>query len=133
MAQVIDPMCGMLLDPTSAAATSSYGGQTYYFCSIGCQLVFDANPAEHATHPPAHTTLVRDPVCGMMVEPALALHVHHQGQRYSFCSHGCTIVFQANPATYLPQQQAAGTASRALEPGREQAYTDRDHKLVERR
>jgi Cu+-exporting ATPase len=39
-----DPVCGMDIDPDTAAASSEYEGQTYYFCSIGCQEEFDANP-----------------------------------------------------------------------------------------
>ena len=31
----------------AAAATSSYKGETYYFCAPGCKKEFDANPDEH--------------------------------------------------------------------------------------
>jgi Cu+-exporting ATPase len=41
---VKDPVCGMDVDPDSAAASSDYEGQTYYFCSIPCQEEFDAEP-----------------------------------------------------------------------------------------
>jgi P-type Cu+ transporter len=38
----IDPICGMSVDPRTAAGTSERGGQTYYFCSLGCKARFDA-------------------------------------------------------------------------------------------
>ena len=41
---VIDPVCGMEVDPNTAAATSLYDGKTYYFCSEECKRDFDANP-----------------------------------------------------------------------------------------
>ena len=32
---VHDPVCGMDIEPETAAGTSEYKGQTYYFCSAG--------------------------------------------------------------------------------------------------
>lgn len=106
MAQVIDPMCGMPLDSATAAFQSSFDGRIYYFCSIGCQTIFDTNPAGNAQRPSPTATLTRDPVCGMMVEPEQALHgLEYGGRTYYFCSTGCRNVFTANPAEYvgLPQ------------------------------
>ncbi len=40
-----DPVCGMVVDPTSAAGHSEFRGQTYYFCSAHCQQKFDADLA----------------------------------------------------------------------------------------
>ncbi|BDR52172.1 hypothetical protein KIM372_00790 [Bombiscardovia nodaiensis] len=44
--KVIDPVCGMSIDPSTAAAKSEYEGQTYYFCSQGCADTFNADPAK---------------------------------------------------------------------------------------
>src|SRR2546423_259114 len=44
--RVIDPMCGMAVDPKRAAGTSERGGQTYYFCSTACKEKFDAASEE---------------------------------------------------------------------------------------
>ncbi len=44
-----DPVCGMMIDPTSAAGKSDYMGKTYYFCATGCKTEFDANPAKFAS------------------------------------------------------------------------------------
>ncbi|MBE0410647.1 MAG: YHS domain-containing protein [Anaerolineales bacterium] len=43
----IDPVCGMEVDEKSAAATSEYNGQTYYFCAPGCKSVFDKDPEKY--------------------------------------------------------------------------------------
>lgn len=45
---VKDPVCGMDVDPKTAAAKSEYNGQTYYFCSPGCKKAFDKEPAKYA-------------------------------------------------------------------------------------
>lgn len=42
-----DVVCGMDVDPNSAAATSEYNGKTYYFCAPGCKKQFDANPEQY--------------------------------------------------------------------------------------
>jgi P-type Cu+ transporter len=45
---------------------------------------------------------VRDPVCGMAVDPHATSHRHqHAGRPYYFCSAGCQAKFQADPAKYL--------------------------------
>ena len=40
-----DPVCGMEVDESKAAAKSEYQGRTYYFCSPGCKRAFDEQPA----------------------------------------------------------------------------------------
>ena len=42
-----DPVCGMTVDEKKAAATSSYQGKTYYFCSAGCKATFDKAPVTY--------------------------------------------------------------------------------------
>jgi Cu+-exporting ATPase len=37
---VTDPVCGMRVDPTRAAATAERGGIRYWFCSTGCRDAF---------------------------------------------------------------------------------------------
>lgn len=46
---VKDPVCGMEIDPATAAGKSEYKGQTYYFCSPGCKKSFDNNPEKHVS------------------------------------------------------------------------------------
>ena len=45
--KVKDVVCGMTIDPKTAAAKSEYQGKTYYFCAAGCKKAFDANPAKY--------------------------------------------------------------------------------------
>ncbi len=44
---VKDPVCGMDIDPATAAGKSEYKGQTYYFCSAGCKNSFDKEPEKY--------------------------------------------------------------------------------------
>jgi YHS domain-containing protein len=44
---VKDPVCGMDVDPKTAAGKSEYQGQTYYFCSLGCKKDFDKEPQKY--------------------------------------------------------------------------------------
>ncbi|MFZ0534717.1 MAG: YHS domain-containing protein [Anaerolineales bacterium] len=43
----IDPVCGMEVDPKTAAGKSEYQGKTYYFCSPGCKRDFDKEPQKY--------------------------------------------------------------------------------------
>jgi Cu+-exporting ATPase len=54
---------------------------------------------------------VKDPVCGMMVDPATARggSVEHAGKSYYFCNPRCAERFRAEPAKYLsPDYEPAG-------------------------
>jgi P-type Cu+ transporter len=42
-----DPVCGMMVDPQTAAGKSEYQGKTYYFCAPGCKSDFDKEPAKY--------------------------------------------------------------------------------------
>jgi Cu+-exporting ATPase len=42
-----DPVCGMMVDPKRAAATSDYQGRTHYFCAPGCKTAFEKDPAKY--------------------------------------------------------------------------------------
>lgn len=56
----VDPVCGMTVDSTKAAAQSEFQGAKFYFCSSGCKRKFDADPTkyvhilEHRTSAEAH-------------------------------------------------------------------------------
>ena len=47
MEKAKDLVCGMMIDPQTAAATSEYRGQTYYFCARGCKVAFDRDPEKY--------------------------------------------------------------------------------------
>ena len=44
MAQVKDPMGGMIIEEGDAVTTSDYQGKRYYFCSEDCKGAFDQSP-----------------------------------------------------------------------------------------
>jgi Cu+-exporting ATPase len=43
-----DPVCGMSVDPSTAAGHSDWRGRRYRFCSAACKAKFDADPAKYA-------------------------------------------------------------------------------------
>jgi Cu+-exporting ATPase len=48
------------------------------------------------------TPAVKDPVCGMDVDPSSSEHgAEHDGQTYHFCSGHCRAKFETSPATYV--------------------------------
>ena len=75
---------------------------------------------DHATHIHGHgccaalppeTATVKDPVCGMSVDPATAKHrTEHAGEAYYFCSAGCRTKFEADPQRYLAPAPATPAA-----------------------
>ncbi|MBA2378478.1 MAG: heavy metal translocating P-type ATPase [Blastocatellia bacterium] len=115
-----DPVCGMAVDPETAAAESEYEGTTYYFCNPGCKTRFGAEPEKYLEQDPALKAMPApqmigisrekpaaqaehvDPVCGMTVQPDTAAGTHeHDGTQYYFCSTDCVSKFAADPDQYL--------------------------------
>jgi Cu+-exporting ATPase len=102
---MIDPVCGMTVDPATAAGSHTHAGQTYYFCSRHCVQKFAADPERFlatreslAPQPmpgaaaapagpgawtcPMHPEIARDapgacPICGMALEPRVATADDH--------------------------------------------------------
>src|SRR5258708_4071282 len=64
----------------------------------------DDDHSGHAHHD-RHTdgkARVRDPVCGMTVDPARSRHrFDYRGETFHFCSAGCRAKFAADPQKYL--------------------------------
>lgn len=116
--KVIDPVCGMALGPGDAVEQQIYQGRAYYFCSVGCAGKFGRAPERYVgdvasglditeqAHP-ARTKSIRDPVCGMEVEPHRN-ELEFEGIHYAFCSVQCRERFAANPHLYIgmPGQKA---------------------------
>ena len=85
----IDPVCGMTVDPATAAGSYDYQGTSYYFCNPSCLTRFKADPESFlqpraAQAPPVssdalytcpmHPEIVQHgpgacPKCGMALEP----------------------------------------------------------------
>ncbi|HEY7297473.1 MAG TPA: heavy metal translocating P-type ATPase [Xanthobacteraceae bacterium] len=92
-AAVIDPVCGMSVDPQATAHSYAFEGRTYHFCSPGCRTRFAADPAKYlgsdagkrAPTPvakgaiytcPMHPEIRQSgpgscPICGMALEPVM--------------------------------------------------------------
>ena len=47
----IDPVCGMTVQPATAAGSYEYQGKTYYFCATSCLTKFRAEPIHYLTPP----------------------------------------------------------------------------------
>jgi P-type Cu+ transporter len=61
-------------------------------------------------HSPKSATAVKDPVCGMNVEPASAKHkLDLDGETYYFCSGHCLEKFRGHPDKYLNAPVNAGS------------------------
>src|SRR5450759_1224674 len=117
---VIDPVCGMAVNPVEARGKAQYEGQTYYFCSPACMHKFVLSPANHlaaAKEPPIKIptpvgpsrALDKHPVRGMNVDPAQAAATgEYEGKLYPFCSRGCAEKFKDNPEKYLSPNYKAG-------------------------
>ena len=51
--QVLDPVCGMSVDPVTARHRSEHGGSPVFFCSAGCKGKFDVQPEKYVGPPQA--------------------------------------------------------------------------------
>ena len=89
--EVVDPVCGMTIDPADAVGDVTHDGQTFYFCNESCLERFKADPAQftgggrqaEAATPsnndaeytcPMHPEVRQKgpgscPICGMALEP----------------------------------------------------------------
>ncbi|MCK1719614.1 heavy metal translocating P-type ATPase [Bradyrhizobium sp. 141] len=90
--KVLDPVCGMTVDPATSKHNLTHHGETFHFCSAGCRSKFAADPAKYlakdkapAPEMPAGTIYtcpmhpeIRQvgpgscPICGMALEPEMA-------------------------------------------------------------
>ena len=96
----IDPICGMAVEESKAAATYNYKGKTYYFCNIRCKEKFEKEPeaalkkeSESQRVKESVEGMAKDPICGMVVEKGHSLKTEMGGRTYYFCSDGCLHTF----------------------------------------
>ena len=61
--RVLDPVCGMTVDPKTAKHKAEHNGQSYYFCSAGCKTKFTADPEKYLAkqHDPITATTTPAP------------------------------------------------------------------------
>ena len=75
-------------------------------------------------------TMVKDPVCGMTVDPAkVAGREDYNGATYYFCGQSCTAKFRADPEKYLQPRPVSSQAAAKQETAA--AYTCPMHPEVE--
>jgi Cu+-exporting ATPase len=55
---VIDPVCGMTVQPATAAGSYEYQGRTYHFCATSCLTKFRNDPIHYLMPPEQRTPLV---------------------------------------------------------------------------
>jgi Cu+-exporting ATPase len=93
--------CGCPSDAATASAPQAKAG----CCGEG---------HDHSAHGHQHhdgKATVRDPVCGMSVDPATSQHrFAYRGETYHFCSAGCRTKFGSNPAQYLDKREPGAAA-----------------------
>src|SRR3954447_4708485 len=89
--RVLDPVCGMTVDPATSNHRFDHHGETFHFCSAGCRTKFAADPANLAKEKtpqsempagtiytcPMHPQIRQAgpgtcPICGMALEPEVA-------------------------------------------------------------
>ncbi len=64
-------------------------------------MVVNEQSMEHSTTRAGTAIVVRDPVCGMIVDPEKSEHaVEHDGHIYVFCSASCREKFTSDPTVY---------------------------------
>src|SRR5947209_9398056 len=56
---VLDPVCGMYVDPQKARGSAEHQGKTYYFCSPRCVERFKAEPEKYLAPKPPASQLVQ--------------------------------------------------------------------------
>ena len=122
---VIDPVCGMAVDPARTPHHATHAGKEFHFCSARCREKFIADPEKYIAsrssgaagshccganaHDAAKTEAI-DPVCGMKVDPAKTPHhATHAGHDYHFCSARCRDKFIAEPTRYLEPHASVPT------------------------
>ena len=49
---IIDPVCGMKVDPMTTNLVASYQGRDYYFCAESCRRAFEKNPDKYSKRTP---------------------------------------------------------------------------------
>jgi len=53
-------------------------------------------------------SLTKDPICGMNVDKASALHAERDGKTFYFCSENCKQKFLTAPGVAKPEDKSGG-------------------------
>jgi Cu+-exporting ATPase len=91
--------CASKAVPTEGTKTGCCGGHDH------------ASGHDHHDHHAQSSTTVRDPVCGMSVDPTTSKHrFDYRGETFHFCSASCRTKFAADPVAYLEKDSRPKTA-----------------------
>jgi Cu+-exporting ATPase len=94
-----DPICGMEVEPKSAAGKYDYNGRTYFFCSTHCLEKFKESP-------------------GRFLSPSSPPHVaHRRAQPQDHRPKGEVYVCPMDPEVRMPRPGPCPKCGMALEPG----------------
>jgi len=50
---IVDPVCGMEVEPGKTRLVAVYQGHSYWFCSLKCREAFEMNPRKYLEPKPA--------------------------------------------------------------------------------
>lgn len=81
------------------------GEQRLYTAAVGSQ------PARESVSQAGFTGEVRDPVCGMRVDPHKAIAERHNAHVHYFCGEGCRRRFLVDPEPFLRAAEAVRSIS----------------------
>ncbi len=89
--KVLDPVCGMSVDPATSKHRFDFRGETFHFCCAGCRTKFAADPEKFLDKKQPQAEAPKDaiytcpmhpeirqvgpgscPICGMALEPEVA-------------------------------------------------------------
>ena len=56
----------------------------------------------------ATTSVTKDPICGMTVDQASAIHTERDGKTFYFCSDHCRQKFLSTPSGATPKAKSGG-------------------------
>ncbi|MGZ8282763.1 MAG: HAD-IC family P-type ATPase, partial [Allosphingosinicella sp.] len=88
---------------------------------------------DHSQCEPALPTAVKDPVCGMAVDPERTAHREvHDGETHHFCSARCRSRFAADPESFLIATASPALAAVAAEPAEGVDWTCPMHPEIRR-
>ena len=100
-----DLVCGMIVNPDSAPARTTYAGSEYSFCTAYCKEVFEKDPQKFFKDSQNWGKAI-DPVCARRITIPLAGAMSvHQSQFIYFCTNRCKEKFDDSPGEFLELNQ----------------------------
>lgn len=112
--KVIDPVCGMKVDPLKAIEYE-YKGKVYHFCNPNCEAHFKKDPEKYKNYDNTDPKLMQmktneeelvvDPVCGMKGKKEDWINYEYLGEKYYFCNPSCLTEFKRNPDKFIKKKE----------------------------